>query len=346
MPTRVTSWTPSRIRSPSDSFVGMFDVGVVGAGIRGQLFAAALRQIDDIRVVGFADPSPAAEEVAASLGARVYASHQDLLSAHDLAGMVVATPDFAHLQAAVDGARAGVHLLIEKPLATSVDEAALIRDAVCDAGVRAMVAFENRWNPRFVIAREQISNGAVGDVLFQTAQLNDTRYVPTQMLSWAARSTPGWFLMPHTVDLALWLSGKRPRTVYATGLRRELVRAGVDTYDGIHALLTFSDDTTVMLQSHWLLPESYPSVFDFRYEIVGTSGALRIDVSDQGVRYAGESWKWLQHTTTADAIARDFAALLSDHPVAVPSVDEGLLVTTVVEAIHTSVATGEPVHLT
>jgi predicted dehydrogenase len=333
----------------------MVDIGVVGAGIRGQLFAAALRQCADVRVVAFADPSPAAEQVAARFGARLYGNHRDLLAAHDLAGLVVATPDFAHRDAAVDAARAGVNLLIEKPLATDAGQAREIQQAIAEAGVRAMVAFENRWNPKFVVARQQITEDAVGDVLFQTAHLNDTRYVPEQMLSWAAQSTPAWFLMPHTVDLALWLSGKRPLTVYATGLRRELVKAGIDTYDGIHALVTFDDETTLALQSHWVLPESYPSVFDFRYEIVGSKGTVRIDGSDSGVHFAGPAWKWLHHSTldiggritgVAADIAQCFADLLADRAVDVPSVEEAVLVTSVVEAVHASIATGEPIQLT
>jgi predicted dehydrogenase len=175
------------------------------------------------------------------------------------------------------------------------------------------------------------------------------------MLAWAAHTTPAWFLMPHTVDLALWLSGKRPRRVYATGLRRELVRSGIDTYDGVHALVTFADDTTLALQSHWLLPESYPSVFDFRYELVGSSGALHIDGSDEGVHLAGPSWQWLHHTTVEDGgrvtgvaaeIARSFVDLLAGRAVETPTVDDAAVVTSVVAAIHDSIAGGQPVDLT
>lgn len=332
----------------------VYEIGVVGAGIRGQLFATALRQLADVRVVAIADPSPVVEEVAQRIGARAYSNHRELLAAHDLAGLVVATPDFAHRDAAVDAAKAGVNLLIEKPLATDVEQAREIRAAVDEAGVRAMVAFENRWNPRFIVARQQIENGTVGDVLFQTAHLNDTRYVPEQMLSWAAQSTPAWFLMPHTVDLALWLSGKRPRTVYATGLRRELVKSGIDTYDGMHAIVTFDDDTTLALQSHWILPESYPSVFDFRYELVGDRAALRIDGSDHGVHLAGPSWKWLHHTSlerggritgVAADIAQSFVDLLAGRAIDPPTVAEAVVVTSVVAAVHESVATGSPINL-
>lgn len=333
----------------------MFDVGVVGAGIRGRLFATALSQQPDVRVVAIADPAPAAEQLASDVGARSYSNHRELLAAHDLDGLVVATPDFAHRDAAVDAANAGLHLLIEKPLATEVSHALEIEQAVRASGVRAMVAFENRWNPRFVVARQQIAGGGIGDVLFQSAQLNDTRFVPEQMLSWASKSTPAWFLMPHTVDLALWLSGKRPRTVYATGLRRELVKNGIDTYDGVHALVTFDDDSTLALQSHWVLPESYPSVFDFRYDLVGDKAALRIDGSDQGVRLAGPTWKWLHHvsletggriTGAAAEIARSYVDLLADRAVDVPTVEDAVLVTTVVAAIHDSIETGNPIHLT
>jgi predicted dehydrogenase len=332
----------------------MLDIGVVGAGIRGRMFAGALRQLPDVRVVAVADPSPAGADLAAELGATAYPSHRELLAAHDLAGLVVATPDFAHRDAAVDAAKAGVGLLVEKPLATDVEQAREIEAAVAAAGVPAMVAFENRWNPRFVVVRQEVESGALGDVLFQCAHLNDTRYVPREMLSWADRTTPAWFLMPHTVDLGLWLSGRTPATVYATGLRRELAGAGIDTYDGVHALVTLDDGTTLALQSHWVLPESYPSVFDFRYEIVGAKAAVRVEGADEGVHLAGASLRWLHHATVerggrvvgvAAEIARDFEELLNGRPVEVPTLAEGVRVTTVVAAIHESVRTGEVVRL-
>lgn len=334
----------------------MLDIGIVGAGIRGRLFAGALAQVPGVRVVAVADPSPvAAQAFATDFSAAAYPGHRELLAAHDLAGLVVATPDFAHRDAAVDAAAAGVGLLIEKPLTTDVAQAHDIREAVRTTGVRAMVAFENRWNPRFVVAKQQVLTGAVGEVLFQCAHLNDTTYVPRQMLSWAGQTTPGWFLMPHTVDLALWLSGRTPRTVYATGVRRELVRSGIETYDGVHALVTFDDGTTLALQSHWMLPESYPSVFDFRFELVGTNAALHIDGSDEGVRMAGPSWQWLHHATYESAtgrvvgvaaeIARTFVDLLSDTAGDVPTVEDAVAVTTVVAAVHESVTSGEPIQL-
>lgn len=332
----------------------VLDIGVVGAGIRGRMFARALGQLQDVRVVGVVDPTPAGAALAAEFGAAAYEGHEDLLSEHDLTGVVVATPDFAHRDAAVAVARAGIGLLVEKPLATDVGQAREIEAAVDSGGGPATVAFENRWNPRFVAVRQQITEGAVGDVLFQCAHLNDTRFVPERMLSWAARTTPAWFLMPHTVDLALWLSGRTPRSVYATGLRRELARDGIDTYDGVHALVTFDDGTTLALQSHWVLPESYPSVFDFRYELVGSRAAVRVDGSDEGVHFAGPSLQWLHHTTVerdgrlvgvAAEIARDFACLLRGEPVSVPTVAEGVAVTAVVAAVHESVTSGRVVSL-
>src|SRR5690606_37355041 len=124
------------------------DIGIVGAGIRGQLFASALQQLPDCRVVAIADPSATARAALADrVGAAAYADHRELLDRHKLTGLVVATPDFAHRDAVIDAAGAGVHLLVEKPLATNLTDAREINAAVDRAGVRAMVAFENRWNP-------------------------------------------------------------------------------------------------------------------------------------------------------------------------------------------------------
>ena len=89
--------------------------------------------------------------------------------------------------------------------------------AVRRAGVLCQVAFENRWNPPYLAAKEAIERGDIGTVLSLNSRINDRIDVPLSMLSWGATSSPGWFLLSHTVDLARWLSGQEPVRVYAPG---------------------------------------------------------------------------------------------------------------------------------
>ncbi len=330
----------------------MLRIGIVGAGTRGRMYLRALRTVPGVEVAAVADASlPTAEAIARDLGVRTYPSHTALFHGERLDAVVIATPDFAHRTPALDAARAGLHLLIEKPLASTVEDATAIRDAVDAAGVQCMVAFENRWNPAFVRARAAIDSGTVGDVVAQSAHLSNTYAVPLSMLAWSAQSSPGWFLMPHTVDLAIWLSGKRPARVYGTGFRGQLARRGIDTWDGIHALLTFEDGTSATLESLWVLPESMPSVVDFKYRLIGSDAALYIDQQDQGLWYAGERLEFpatsvLEVDGTPQGfptwMAISFARSLLAGKVVSPGVDHGLLVTRIVQAIHESAEDLEP----
>ncbi|MBA2364724.1 MAG: Gfo/Idh/MocA family oxidoreductase [Chloroflexia bacterium] len=334
----------------------MLRIGIVGAGTRGRMYLRALRTVPDVAVAAVAENSPrAAEAIERDLAVPTYPSHEALFAGERLDAVVIATPDFAHRTPALDAARAGLHLLIEKPLANTVEDATAIRDAVHAAGVQCMVAFENRWNPAFVRARAAIDAGAVGNVLSQSAHLSNTYAVPLSMLSWSAQSSPGWFLMPHTVDLAIWLSGKRPARVYATGFRGELARRGVDTWDGIHALLTFEDGTSATLESLWVLPDSMPSVVDFKYRVIGSHAALYIDQQDQGLWSAGERLRF-PGTTVLDVdgtpqgfptwMAVSFARSLLAGAALSPGVEHGLLITHVVQAIHECLVDGSPRSLT
>lgn len=330
----------------------MVRIGIVGAGTRGRLYARSLHEFQGAKVVGICDPSATERaRVAAEFPFEVYQSHQELLGNEQLDAVIVATPDFAHLQAALDAAHAGLHMLIEKPLATSVEDAHVIRDAVRASRVQCMVAFENRWNPVFLRAHELVLSGSVGEVLSQTARLSNSYSVPTQMLNWSSQTSPGWFLMPHTVDLALWLSKKQPSKVYATGFKRELHAKGIDTWDAIHALLTFTDGTIANLESLWIMPDSMPSVVDFKYELVGSRSAIYADQQDQMLRVASEDFSF-PRTLPLEVdghpqgppvwMATYFVRkLLCGEPVS-PNVNQGVLVTEVVQAIHDSLVEGTP----
>ncbi|HYI24428.1 MAG TPA: Gfo/Idh/MocA family oxidoreductase, partial [Thermomicrobiales bacterium] len=262
----------------------MIRVGIVGAGLRGRMYTAALAESPVAEVAAFAEPSAAVAAAAQrDTGIPVVSTHTDLLVQFDLAAVIVATPDFAHRDASVAAALAGKHLLIEKPLAMSVAEAHEIRDAVRAGGATCLVGFENRWNPHIVQAQRAIVEGAIGSHITTSATLSNTYHVPATMLSWSARSSPAWFLMPHTVDLVTHLSGRVPASVMAVASSGVLQARGIDTIDVVHALITLEDGTTASLTSSWTLPEGNDAIVDFRFQVVGTEGAIAADPIHQGL---------------------------------------------------------------
>lgn len=333
----------------------MLRIGIVGAGLRGRLFADALADSPGVEVIGFAEPSTrVAEDAATDTGLPVVGSHVELLS--DLApdAVIVATPDFAHRQAAVDVARTGAHLLIEKPLATTLADANAIATAVAAGGGRCLVGFENRWNPHVLKAHESITAGEIGVPITSHATLSNSYFVPTTMLSWAARSSPAWFLMPHSIDLLTWLTGRTPARVSAIGSRGVLAQRGIDTWDVIHALLTFDDGTTASLTSAWVLPDAGEGIVDFHFGVVGTTGSLSADLSRQGLTTVTDRQRslWplsgrIGRSAVGPAVwmVRDFAAGLIDGADLGPGIDQGLLVTETICAVERSLESGNPVDL-
>lgn len=328
-------------------------IGIVGCGIRGQLYRQALAGMDGVTVAGMADLSESARKAVAGGATPVVATHQELFEL-GLDAAIVATPDFAHREPAVAAAEAGLHLMIEKPLATSVDDAVAIEDAVRAGGVNCLVAFENRWNPPLARMRRLVEAGELGDVVSINATLSDTYEVPMRMLSWAAQSSPGWFLMPHTVDLALWLMGKDPVSVTAAGHRGVLAERGRDTWDLLHALICFADGSVVNVHSSWILPESSPSIVDFRLDVLGSKGSASFDRNAQGFRSATASYAFepglpialdgQEHGMAAWMVQSFARGLLAGKPVS-PSVEHGVLVTRVIAAVHQSAGEGRPVPL-
>jgi predicted dehydrogenase len=329
----------------------MLKLGIVGAGLRGRLFAEALRHRRDVEVVGFAEPSArAAETCREATGVPVVPSHTDLMTDLSPDAVVIATPDFAHREAAVDIAAHGTHLLIEKPLATTLRDALAITAAVEQGGGRCLVGFENRWNPHILKAKDELAD--LGPVITSSATLSNSYYVPTQMLAWAASSSPIWFLMPHTADLLIWLTGRTPIVVYAAGSHGVLRGLGVDTWDVVHATLSFDDGTVGTLSSAWVLPDAGEGIVDFYFHVVAAAGSVTADLGHQGLSVVSDKTysPWPLGNRVGRSVAgpagwmvNDFVSGLIDGADLGPGVRDGLLVTAVLAAIERSLESGQPV---
>lgn len=329
--------------------------GVIGLGNLGRRYLRLIRQDPRTEVGGIFDANPdVTRRVADEEGFDGFGGLEELLQGADLDFVYVGTPDFAHHDAVVAAAESGLHVLVEKPLATRVDEAEAMVAAVRGAGVQAQVAFTNRFNPPFIVAKRAIESGEVGEVLGVNARLNDTVFVPTQMLSWAAKSSPAWFLMSHTVDVASWLGDKQVETVYATGVKKVLVNKGVDTYDALQACLRYADGTQGMFESTWVLPEGMPIVFDFKFDLVGSRGSFAIDTHDQMLHVVTDAYR---HKGTLDIDVNGrllgqtafsyqaFVDALEAGTDVSPTIEEGLENVRVLDAVHRSADTGEVVRL-
>lgn len=258
----------------------MKKIGIVGAGSRGRIFADVIRRRPQVFLAGIADPYARPDWVD---DIPIYEHHEQLIARGDLDAIVVTTPDDAHRDPVIAAAEAGLPIFVEKPFATTVRDGEAMAEAVVRNGVPLVIGFENRWNPHIVRIREALEAGELGNPVWQHAELSNTQYVPREMLPWAASSSPVWFLMPHTVDLVTWMANSHVTSVHAVGSRGVLHRRGIDTWDAVQALLKFEDGSSATLVSSWVLPESASSSVEFTYDFNGADGAVRADVTDQGI---------------------------------------------------------------
>jgi len=255
--------------------------GVIGVGTWGEYHALTYSHYPGAALVAVCDKEETrAQAIAAKYGAqRYYTDYRELLGDPEVQAVSVATPDFLHREIAVAAAEAGKDILVEKPLATTVKDAQAIVEATDRAGVKLMVDFHNRWNPPFNLAKATIETGELGEPQLIYARLNNTLSVPTQMLKWAAHSATIWFTGSHIIDLVCWLVDDEVRRVYSVARSKVLKALGVDTPDFFETILEFRRGAVAVVENCWILPDSEPTLIDFKMQIVGSKGALQIDPS-------------------------------------------------------------------
>ena len=264
-------------------------VGVIGMGLRGAMFAATVEQNDYAKLAAICEVSPASLEHAKKrFAVPAYADYDVMFEKTPLDIVIIATPDFAHKAPFLAAAAKKINILVEKPFATELADAREMYDAVKSSGVSCRVAFENRWNGVFVNLLEQARDRErTGEILAINATLNDTLYVPTKMLSWAAKSSPAFFLLAHAADLACHAKGRPVKSVYATGVKKLLVSMGIDTYDSIMTHVTFDDGTHAAFENSWVAPESMPMIVQFEFRVLGEKRAYMVNFNDQMLKTAG-----------------------------------------------------------
>lgn len=254
---------------------------LVGAGLFGERHAQAYSRHHLVDFTAVCDLDEGrARAMAERYGARRHTTDlRDILSDPATHAVSIATPDHAHRAVAVACAEAGKHLLLEKPLATTVADAEAIATAVERAGITAMVDFHNRVNPPMVAARDALARGDLGRPAYVYARLSNTVAVPEDMLRWSGNSSALWFLGSHMVDVVGWILGDRPVQVYAVTRDGILKARGIDAPDFHVATVEYVGGTVAVFEHAWIMPRGHATVKDLKLEILGSEGALYIDGS-------------------------------------------------------------------
>lgn len=213
--------------------------GLIGHGQMGRHHARVLAALDGVDLVGVADPHPPYPVH----GVEVVSTLDELLS-RDLDVAVVSVPTGDHARIALTLADAGVHALIEKPVAPDVATALVIADAFDRAGLVGCVGHVERYNPALQDLRRRLDDGAIGDIY----QVSTRRQGPFPER--VADVGVVLDLATHDVDLTSWVT----QQTYSTITARTAHRSGREHEDLVAAVGTLTDGTVVNHLVNWLSP--------------------------------------------------------------------------------------------
>jgi predicted dehydrogenase len=331
---------------------------LIGAGLFGERHAQAYSRHPGVDFIGVCDVNrERARQIAGTYGARSHtADLGEILANPDIHAVSVATPDHLHRDVAVACAEAGKHVLVEKPLATTVEDATAIDDAARRNGVTLMVDFHNRVNPPMVGARDAIRRGDIGRPAYVYARLSNTTMVPTDMLKWSSHSSALWFLASHMIDVVRWMLDDEPCRVYAVARDGILTSMGVNVADFHVATVEFGRGTVAVFEHAWILPRTHATVKDLKLEVLGSEGSIHIDGSHNRTLelYTAEKAAFPdllapptgEHLTgfVLDSIAYFVDAVRNGTPVLATGAD-GIAATRAICAIIDSAKRGLPVDL-
>jgi UDP-N-acetylglucosamine 3-dehydrogenase len=246
-------------------------IGLAGLGSMGRNHLRILAGRSDIRLAAVADPMVEALTAAtAQSGAQGFAEPLAMIAEAELDAIIVATPTTAHVPLALAAIERGTAVLIEKPLAATVDEGMAVVAAARQHGVPVQVGHVERFNPAVLELGRLIGAGWLSAV-YAIASRRAGPF-PDRIRDVGVTID----LATHDVDILSWIAGERPSRVYAETARR--IHAVHE--DLLFGLLHFPSGATGMLDVNWLTPVKRRQLV-----VVGEEGMFELDYLTQRLTF-------------------------------------------------------------
>jgi predicted dehydrogenase len=258
-------------------------LAIVGAGRVGLFRGEVAARHPAVEWIGIAEKDPERGKlVAEQIGADfVTTDHRELLRRPEVTASIIATDEHLHVAPIMESVERGVPMLIEKPLATDLGESARVLKAIEDAKLDAVVGYTQRFRRKWLVAKEKVRTGALGDVTLVTSRAFMNRLVAIDNYKRTDKPetiSPMVISGTHALDIVMWyMEAKKPVEVYARSIDKVLgpTWKGIDATAG---MIMFSDGSVYHLNISWALPVTWPgAVYSLEVAINGTDGVLTID---------------------------------------------------------------------
>jgi len=308
--------------------------GVIGTGMMGVEHILNINALDGAAVTAISDPDPASRNTGAEAAGvgddGVFADHRKLLDSGRCDAVVVASPNYTHIDILPDVLHAGLHVLAEKPLCTTVEDCRTVIDATEGYRGVAWMGMEYRYKPPIARLLDEVQNGVAGHVHMVAIREHRFPFL-VKVGNWNRfnRNTGGTLVEKccHFFDLMNLVTGADPIRIYASGGQSvnhldELYEGRTpDILDNAYVIVDYDDGTRAMLdlcmfaegsrnEQEIAVTGDVGKVEAFVPEAVVRIGR-RVDgavdqfsVTDERVAYAGlhEGASYLEHLDFLDAI--------------------------------------------
>lgn len=272
----------------------MIKIGILSfAHHHGESYIASVRGMDDVELLGVADDDPLrGQRIAAENHARYFHSFEELIEAKP-DGVIICTENNRHRPLVEMAASRGIHVLCEKPIATTLEDARAIVGACEKAGVILMTAFPMRFSAPLLEIKARLDNGDFGDIYCFNA--TNQGELPTKHRAWFVdpELAGGGAIMDHTVhlvDIMRWFTGSEVETMYARS-NKIFHAEEVDVETGALEMLTFENGVFATIDASWSRPQYWPTWGGLTLEMVTQRGAVVVDAFRQNLNVYRHEWQ-------------------------------------------------------
>ena len=336
-------------------------IGIMSfAHLHAEAYLGNLRAIPGVEMIGLADSNlERGRYFGEQLKAQVFDSYAALLSEKP-DGVIVCSENANHRPLVEMAAEAGAHVLCEKPLATTLEDAHAIVDVCKQHGVKLMTAFPMRFGASAVEVKRLIEAGKLGQIYGCNAtnqgslpELHQAENLPFLKRDWFAdkQLAGGGAVADHAVhvtDLLRWYLGAEVTEVFAT--TNQIIGAGkVNVETGGLIMLSFANGTFASIDCSWSKPGYYPTWGGLKFDLVGEKGLATVDAFKQVMtvysdRVKRPLWNYWGSDANQGLIEEFVAAIREDREPAITG-EDGLKAVEVVIAAYQSAASGQPVRV-
>ena len=269
-------------------------LAVIGCGVVGRIRATIAQEYPGIGWIGLSDKNEKlGQKLKEDLGADFFSNdYKELIERPEVDAVIIATSTWAHAEPTILAANAGHTLFIEKPLATDARESAQVLSSIKENKVDAVVGYTQRFRRRFLVVKEKIQSGQIGNVRSAVTRAFMNRMAPmgeVRLTQDRRFLTPMVVSGTHSLDMCLWLMGDNAQPVSIFARSNDSVMSELGTKDATFGVFTMEDGAIWSMNICWALPKEWPgAVYGLEIGIVGTKGVIDIEDTHRDVVMATE----------------------------------------------------------